>query len=287
LVADLRQNLLAFDLSAFNKKSARLYTLLLADALEGITEEKLIIIPHGSLHYLPFAALFDGEAYLIDRFTLISDPSASVLRFISDKRKEESDAVLAFGNPVTEHAPLPYTETEVWSISEVMRGVDVYIGKSATETLGKNIFSDYNIIHLACHGKFNEDAPLLSSLYLTGDQKNDGELNVHELFSLDLTGSSLVVLSACETGLSEVMKGDELIGLSRGFLYAGTPSLLVTLWEVADESTARLMVTFYENVRLGMSKPEALAEAQRTLKDKEQYEHPFYWAPFVLIGDWE
>ena len=112
-------------------------------------------------------------------------------------------------------------------------------------------------------------------------------LSAYELFGLDLKRTSLVVLSACETGLSEVMKGDELIGLSRGFIYAGTPSLVVTLWEVADDSTGALMIEFYRNLKAGMDKPGALRQAQLFLKSRPEFEHPFFWAPFVMIGDWK
>jgi CHAT domain-containing protein len=95
-----------------------------------------------------------------------------------------------------------------------------------------------------------------------------------------------VTLSACETALSKIQGGDDLVGLSRGFIYAGTPSLLATLWKVDDASTAKLMELFYGNWKKGMTKPEALRQAQLTLKSMPQYRHPFYWAPLVMIGDW-
>ncbi len=286
-VVELKKSLNGFDLEDFKKKSKELYDLLLSDVLVDVDEEKLIIIPHGPLHYLPFSALYDGKDYLVDKYTLIVDPSASVLRFILEKRKKPEGRVLALGNPKTKHTSLPFAEKEVGEINEVMTDVDAYIRKGATETLGKKRFSDYRIIHLACHGKFKGDSPLSSALYLTGDQENDGLLMVNELFGLDLENASLVVLSACETGLSQIMRGDELIGLSRGFIYAGTPSLVVTLWEVADDSTALFMIKFYENLKEGMDKPTALRKAQLSLKSMEKFSHPFYWAPFVIMGDWE
>jgi CHAT domain-containing protein len=110
---------------------------------------------------------------------------------------------------------------------------------------------------------------------------------VHEIFGLDLRNTNLVVLSACETALSKIYGGDDLVGLSRGFIYAGTPSLLATLWEVDDHSTAILIEEFYKNwQKKGMSKPKALQQAQVALKSMPQYQHPFYWAPFIMIGDW-
>ncbi|MBN1571784.1 MAG: CHAT domain-containing protein [Deltaproteobacteria bacterium] len=286
-VKEFKSSLNSLDLEDFKIKSKKMYDLILSDVLKDADEEKLIVIPHGPLHYLPFSALYDGKDYLIDRYTLIVDPSASVLRFIVDKRKKPEGKVLALGNPKTKYDPLPFAEREVGEINEVMADVDAYIRNGATETLGKKRFSDYRIIHLACHGKFKGESPLSSALYLTGDRENDGLLMVNELFGLNLKNASLVVLSACETGLSQIMRGDELIGLSRGFIYAGTPSLVVTLWEVADNSTALFMIELYENLKTGMDKPTALRKAQLSLKSAEKFSHPFYWAPFVIMGDWE
>lgn len=287
MVKGLKDSLITFDTEDFQERSKKLYTILMADVLKNADEEKLIIIPHGPLHYLPFSALYDGDEYLVDKYTIVVDPSASVLRFIVEKRKPPEGKILALGNPKTEYDPLPFAEREVGEIDDVMTDVDTYVRRGATETLGKERFSDYRVIHLACHGKFKGESPLSSALYLTGDGKNDGRLMVHELFGLNLENASLVVLSACETGLSQVMVGDELIGLSRGFIYAGTPSLVVTLWEVADNSTSLLMIKFYENLKAGMDKPTALRNAQLYLKSIERFSHPFYWAPFVIMGDWE
>ncbi len=286
-VKELRDSLTTLDHKDFQGKSKKLYRLLLADALDDIEEEKLIIIPHGPLHYLPFSALYDGKQYLVDGYNIVINPSASVLRFIIEKRKSPQGKVMALGNPKTKHTPLPFAEKEVEEINEVMKDVDTYVRNGATETLGKERFSDYRVIHLACHGKFKGEDPLSSALYLAEDDSNDGLLMVHELFGLNLENASLVVLSACETGLSKVMIGDELIGLSRGFFYAGTPSLVVTLWEVADSSTSFFMVKFYENLKSGMDKPTAVRNAQLSLKSVERFSHPFYWAPFVIMGDLE
>ncbi|MBN2223639.1 MAG: CHAT domain-containing protein [Deltaproteobacteria bacterium] len=263
-----------------------LYDILMAPVVPAEDETRLIIIPHGPLHYLPFAALFDGRRFLIERYTLVIDPSASVLKYIIEKRKRPDGAVVAFGNPTTKYNPLPFAEHEVADIGSIMEKADIYLGDRATETRGKKSFAKYSIIHLACHGMFNPTDPLSSALFLSPDGLNDGMLKVNELFGLYLPGTSLVVLSACETGLSHVMKGDELIGLSRGFIFSGTPSLVVTLWEVADDSTAALMRQFYRNLKEGMDKPESLRQSMLWLRSQPEYEHPFYWAPFVMIGDW-
>jgi CHAT domain-containing protein len=142
----------------------------------------------------------------------------------------------------------------------------------------------FDIIHIACHGLFNDNYPLLSSLVLSPDSHNDGFLEVHELYNLNLTNASLVILSACETGLSLIRKNDDVIGLVRGFLYAGVPSMVASLWKVDDEATAALMSNFHVLLKLGNSKGEALRKAQLQLIRTERTRHPYFWAAFVLYG---
>lgn len=123
---------------------------------------------------------------------------------------------------------------------------------------------------------------------LAGDKDNDGVLQLHEIFGLNLKHANLVTLSACETALCKIQGGEDWAGMSRGFIYAGTPSILATLWSVEDKSTSILIKNFYENwLQKGMSKPAALRQAQFDLKSIPQYSHPYYWAPFVTIGDWK
>jgi CHAT domain-containing protein len=139
----------------------------------------------------------------------------------------------------------------------------------------------YDIIHFACHGQFDDSQERLSSFLRLADR----DLRISDIFDLKLD-ASLVVLSGCQTGLSKVLTGDELIGLARGFFYAGTPSLICTLWSVNDRSTADFMGDFYKNfLELNnRSKSSALRLSQLHLKEK--YEHPYFWAPFFLIGDY-
>lgn len=178
-------------------------------------------------------------------------------------------------------------EAEVERVSGYFKDKAVYRGREATEGLFRRKSPQADVLHLAVHGEFNDRQPLQSGLLLAQDSEQNGPLQVHELFDLDLQGANLVVASACETALSRIQGGDDLVGLSRGFIYAGTPSLLATLWKVDDPATAQLMAGFYKNWRAqGMSKTEALRQAQQTLRAMPQYQHPYYWAPFVLIGDW-
>jgi CHAT domain-containing protein len=133
-----------------------------------------------------------------------------------------------------------------------------------------------DVLHLACHGQFRADSPWFSALQLA-----DGPLTLREAAGLPLAGRT-VVLSACETGLSRIAPGDELVGLVRGFLAAGAPTVLSTLWTVDDSTTASLMRTFYARLLAGRPAREALREAQVLLR--EEHPHPYHWAPFVLHG---
>jgi len=267
--------------------SQKLYTLLFTPVCRDIHTRRLVIIPHGVLHKLPFAALANGNQYLIDKYALSVLPSASVLAYLSKKRNENKGRLVGFANPTTPYVPLAHAETEVKHIAGLFARKETYFQANATEARAKSRSAAPDVLHFACHGEFNDHQPMQSALILAPDVLNDGNLQVHELFGLNLKNANLVVLSACNTGLSKISGGDDLIGLARGFIYAGTPSLMATLWSVEDRSTAHLMAAFYKNWhQKHIQKSEALRQAQLDLKSKPEYRHPFYWAPFVMIGDW-
>ncbi|NUO82177.1 CHAT domain-containing protein [candidate division KSB1 bacterium] len=147
--------------------------------------------------------------------------------------------------------------------------------------------SEYRILHFATHGLVNEKNPKLSGLILSPEDstsKEDGILHLGEIYNLNLN-AELVVLSACETGLGQTAKGEGIIGLTGGFLYAGADNVLVSLWQVSDATTADLMIGFYDNMLGGMSRPKALREAKlKLMQSHSEYAKPYYWAPFVLVG---
>ena len=149
--------------------------------------------------------------------------------------------------------------------------------KSAFKRYGEG----FRYLHIASHGTFNADSPLTSALLLAKDAENDGTLTVGELYSMRLN-ADLVTLSACETGLGKIANGDDVVGLTRGFLYAGSRSIVASLWKVDDEATAYLMTRFYGALK-GTSKREALRLAQ--LETRKKYPHPYYWAAFQLTGE--
>lgn len=213
--------------------------------------------------------------YLIDRYNISYLPSASVLKYLEPKKRPKGDKLLAFANPTTnrdDHKPLPFAEKELNDIAQFYEQKLLLSKADATEDRFRELAPDYDIIHLACHSELNSAYPLFSGLLLAPGEEQDGELDVHELFTTDLN-AYLVVLSACQTGLGHLTTGDELVGLSRAFIYAGTPSVVSSLWVVNDESTAYLMTRFHRNLRK-YDKAEALRRAQ--LEAKNRYKSPYY-----------
>lgn len=270
----------------FVKAAVEIYRMIMAPLAKEIQTKNMIIVPHGVLHKIPFSTLTDGKKYMVDAYAISMLPAASVLEHVIKKRKVGQERALIFANPKTDYTSLEFAEIEGKTILELFPQSDLYYREKATETTTKNLASQFQIIHFATHGEFNERQPLQSGLFLTKDEENDGYLQVHEIFGMDLRSANLVTLSACETALSKIQGGDDLVGLSRGFIYSGSPSLLATLWRVDDPATAKFMEFFYKNWKSGMNKPEALRQAQIKLRNIPQYSHPYYWAPFVMTGDW-
>lgn len=271
--------------SSIDKRARKLYDILIVPAEKKIKTKNLTIIPHGYLHYLPFQALQNQKGkYLVDRYDINYLPSASVLKYLEPKKRSKGKTLLAIGNPAThneEYKSLPFAEQEVNQIAEFYKQNKLLIGEAATEDEVRKLAPKYDILHLACHSELNSAYPLFSGLILAPGDEQDGELDVHEIFTMDLN-ADLIVLSACQTGLGHLTTGDELVGLSRAFIYAGTPTVLSSLWVIQDESTAYLMAEFYKNLKK-YDKAEALCKAQ--ISTKKKYPSPYHWASFVLIGD--
>jgi CHAT domain-containing protein len=248
-----------------------------------IGARNVIVVAHGALHYLPFAALQapDGKL-IIDQYSLRFLPSASVLSFLRAPLPGKEGSVLALGNPDLgdPSKDLRFAEVEARAIADLFPQSRLLLRKEASETNFKKAGGVFSRIHFATHGQFQADDPLSSGLFLAGDGDNDGILTVSELYSMTLD-ADLITLSACETGLGKIANGDDVVGLTRGFLYAGSRSIVASLWSVEDKATAALMSAFYENLPK-LSKREALREAQ--LKTRQDFPHPFFWAAFQLTG---
>jgi CHAT domain-containing protein len=281
----LRKNITTRNLPGFNQYSRTLYRQIFALAAPSIKTKKLIIVPHGSLHYLPFAALSDGKEYLIDRFSIRMLPSAGILSFLQERMKQEDRGALIFGNPKLDDPKydLKFAQEEALAIGKMIPNSKVLLSSDASKTNLQTLGSKYSIIHLAVHGVFDLDKPLNSALLLSADRNNDGLLRAADLYNLSLN-ADLVTLSACETALGKVATGDDVVGFTRGFLYAGARSLISSLWQVDDEATRDLMIIFYTNLSK-MRQDESLRQAQ--LVTKKKYVHPYYWAAFLLTGKGE
>ncbi len=182
------------------------------------------------------------------------------------------------GNPDYD---LAFAQIEAIAIAEEQTGTIVLLRKQATETVVKTHAVQFKRVHFACHGEFDPKDPLNSVLLLASDEQNDGRLTVGELYNLRLN-ADLVTLSACQTALGQIAKGDDVVGFTRGFLYAGTNSIVSSLWKVDDQATSILMQQFYKSLKK-IDKRSALRTAQ--LKVKDTYNsHPYYWAAFQITG---
>ncbi len=268
----------------FRASSQELYKLLIEPALPHIQGKELLIVPHDVLHYLPFQALLSSqERYLIQDYPIYYLSSASLMQFTREKRRAGGERVLVMGNPSLgdDAYNLRFAEREAKEVASVYPQSAVYLRTEASKTRAMSLSPKYDMLHFAVHAELNEEDPMSSALLLAPEGKDDGRLKVGEIFSLDLK-TNMVVLSACETGLGKLSSGDELVGLTRAFIYAGTPSIVTTLWKVSDRASYELMREFYQHLKTG-KKSEALRQAQ--LKVMEQFPEPFYWAAYQLSGE--
>jgi CHAT domain-containing protein/tetratricopeptide (TPR) repeat protein len=248
-------------------------------------QQSLIIVPHSALHYLPFHALYNGTAYLIEERELRYLPGSSFLRYCRrDPSVQPSNRRFVYAN--SWHGRIPSTLHEGAAIAQVF-GITALTNDEIGQAELQRSMADAQIVHLATHGDFRADNPLFSGLWI-----GDGWLTTLDIFNMRLN-ASLVTLSGCQTGRNVVQAGDELAGLMRAFLSAGAASLILSLWSVEDEATAQLMQSFYQYLTAGEGKGAALRSAQLAFirgawapgGGAANWQHPFYWAPFFLVGD--
>ncbi|NBC17117.1 MAG: CHAT domain-containing protein [Bacteroidetes bacterium] len=263
----------------------RLYDVLIAplkSALPGWVNH-LHIVPEGVLNYLPFAVLQGPEGrFLVEDYALSVVPSAGTLKLCRQQNPRRWRSILLFADP---DGGLPGSRSEVLAIQrESPNRRHVFTGAQATQATLEDVAGQYDILHFATHGRFIRRAPWRSHLELHGGER----LTVEEIGRLDLD-AYLVTLSACETALSggrvnDVPSGDEWIGLNQAFLTAGTPTVMASLWPIDDRVSGAFMIDFYD--QLGpRGKAQALADVQRRFIRDGRWHHPFYWAPFTIIGD--
>lgn len=328
VIADFRSNLYTYFISkeqdeesfrtsslTYQKQAYELYQKLLAPVLGDNFPERLVIIPHKSIGYLPFDVLLteevDSEAsfkklpYLIRKSSISYSYSATLLKEMKDLKKQRlanrevlviapefEDKQLAFADVETARreglGPLVYNKKEADQIREIMGGRSL-LGKEATTENFRSFAGQYNIIHFATHGKLNTANSDFSYLAMApGSEQQEEFLFVNDLYNMNIP-AEMVVLSACETGLGELKAGEGIASLSRAFSYAGAQSIITTLWSVNDQKTAELMQKFYQNIAAGEPKDLALQKAKLSfLESQDNYHaHPFFWAAPIPVGSME
>ena len=282
--------------------------------IESYLPKKLILIPDGVINYIPFESLiakmpenigdYRSYPYMIHKYQIQYCYSATLLEQMRLKRsKRLANKFLGFApafegkeSPIsnfetrrTKMGPLKHNISEVEGIQPIFGG-EVVIGKQAIKSRFLEVCPRYNILHLATHAKANNDFGDYSYLLFenSSDSTNEERLYASELYNLELN-AKMVVLSACETGIGQLERGEGLISLARAFSYAGARSIISSLWTVDDFSTKEMMKSFYQYLKKGQSKDTALRRAKLDyLKNHPNDEvHPFYWAGFIPIGDME
>lgn len=311
------------EITKTREQGAALFSRLFGNlAREVVPGQKLIVVPDGLLHYLPFETLVHNGRYLMEDHEISYNPSASMLSLWQDSIPQSQSSkkkdLLAFGDPDFEPRStgrnLKKSGTEVASLVRSWRATQgyalprlprtrdeveyvarlfpsdrrsVYLGKQSTEEAVKHeSLRDYKRLHFATHSLIDEEFPSRSAVALTFDEdpREDGLLEVGEISDLEID-CDLVVLSACQTGRGKLFSGEGIVGLSRAFLRAGARSVVVSLWNVSDISTNVFMKTFYTQLAADVGNAAALREAKlQMIQGPVGQRHPYYWASFVIIG---
>jgi len=256
----------------------RLYDLLVEPIHAYLTAGRILVIPYGSMHLLPFHAFWDGNQYLLQRYEFSYAPSASLAVHCQNQPLRFTPYSSFAGLAVADDS-IPEARSEVIHAAKRFADAQLYLDDEASRAGLEQASSNSDILHVATHGLFRPDNSFFSALKLA-----DGWIDVREIYRLPLS-AQLVVLSACESGAGEIRGADEVIGLARGFIGAGVNSLVVSLWNVHDATSAEFMERFYENlisVDGGQQPSAALRAAQLEAIADEQ--HPYYWAPFTAVG---
>lgn len=293
------------DPETFLKYSPLLYSHIFGSAdvlLQKNQVKDLLIVPDGSLSYVPFECLISTSvaaesAYLLQRYSIRYGFTAARATTRHESKTASKESSIGFApvfasklinvdSTTAQFSLLPYSKTEVDKLSQLYNGVAMY-GQDATETTFRRMASDYAIIHLATHAIADDEHPDESRLYFANemDSLHDGFLHAYELLNMSLS-SQLVTLSACNTGAGSLHRGEGVMSLSRAFAFAGCPSIMTSLWQAQDLSTSRIMESFYKNLATGMSKSQALREAKlKYLSESDKVKSlPFFWAGLVIIG---
>ena len=260
-------------LDATRSHLAELHSALIAPVRDRLRSRRLVIVPHEQLHHVPLHALYDGSRYLCDDFEISYAPSAAVYAGCRALPPAAGTGALVLGVPDTR---APQIEGEARAVAAALPGAGLFLGEQATQQILRDKGASSRFIHIGTHGRFRRDNPMFSAIRL-----GDGYLTLYDLYGMSLP-AELITVSGCSTGMNVVTKGDELLGLVRGLLQSGARTLMLTLWDVQDGTSAELVKSFYRKLQSGMEQPAALRHAMCKLRD--EHPHPFYWAPFFLTG---
>jgi CHAT domain-containing protein/Tfp pilus assembly protein PilF len=250
-----------------------LYAELIVPIRSRLQNRHLIFVPHGPLHFLPFHALRNRDEYMCDTYTISYAPSAAVFTLCQQRAPRNNPNSLVLGIP---DQRAPQILGEVQSVAALLPHADLFVGKHASAEVLRDRGPESGLLHIATHGIYRQDNPMFSGIKL-----GDGYLNLYDLYQMRL-GAKLVTLSGCATGMNFVAAGDELLGLQRGLFCAGATSLVLSLWNVQDDSTAELMKEFYKGYVHSGDMAASLRAAMQQLRTR--HPHPYFWAPFVLVG---
>ena len=237
--------------------------------------DELLVVPHGFLHHLPFQALFDGSDFMIDRFRMTYAPSSSVAHLCRLKESAGGGSPLVVGVPVGEDGEAAEVEQEARAVAAALPGSHLLIDEALDGAGLEAASAGRRLLHLATRAHFRRDNPMFSSLELGGQQ-----LTLFDIYNLHLD-SELVGLTGCSTGLDTLVGSDALLGLTRGLLYAGARSLMIDLWRNAAEPNRQFLTDFYT---LLADRPASTAMRDAQLAQRQRNPHPFFWAPYSLIG---
>jgi CHAT domain-containing protein len=233
----------------------------------------LVFVPHGPLHFLPFHALRHSGKYLCDDFSISYAPSATIFALCQQKLPNPNSNSVVFG---VADQNAPHIDAEVRAVANMLPGSHLLLGEQATSQALRERGPSMGLLHIATHGTYRQDNPMFSGIRL-----GDGYLYLYDLYQMRIP-ARLVTLSGCATGMNVVAEGDELLGLQRGLFCAGASTLLLSLWDVHDETTAELMSSFYSHLVQSNDVASSLQSAMREIRTN--HPHPYYWAPFLLTG---
>ncbi len=296
------------DYILYTKNASFLYQHLIEPVTSQMQNYRLVIVPDDKLSYIPFDALLASQAdtskmdfrtldYLVHHHAISYTYSATLLYYYFQNSVKFNNKIAAFapdynsspnikGDETEQFLPLPGAENEVSGITGIIQG-DRYSGSNATKQSFKQNAEKYDILHLAMHTILNDTLPLYSKLVFSPGVSGteDRTLNTYEIYNLKLK-SGMVVLSGCNTGSGKLLKGEGVMSLARAFLYAGCPSIIMTLWNVEDASSSSMMIDFYRNIKNGYTKDEALRRAKVSYisQSDPMKSHPYYWLGYVSIG---